>query len=107
MNRGVAAIWSSMLIATCVGVVPVVVVLLNRTLSAARNIERYTEEMLNSGVGIANNTANVAALKNTLSVAPQLLGGAESISRHISTIEHVLAANAASNGQGQEKEGQS
>jgi len=103
MNRGVAAIWSSMLIATCLGVVPVVVVLLNRTLSAARNIEQYTEEMLTSGVGIANNTANVAALKNTLAVAPQLLGGAESLARHITTIENVLAANAANNGQGKDK----
>ena len=103
MNRGVAAIWSSMLIATCLGVVPIVVVLLNRTLSAARNIEQYTEEMLSSGVGIANNTANVAALKDTISAAPQLVSGAESISRHIATIENVLAANAASNGQGKDR----
>ncbi|GAC1348636.1 MAG: hypothetical protein NVSMB27_17180 [Ktedonobacteraceae bacterium] len=103
MNRGVATIWWGMLIATCLGVVPIAVVLLNRTLNAARNIERYTEEMLNSGVGIANNTANVAALKDTISAAPQLVGGAESLALHITAIEHVLAANASNNGQGKEK----
>lgn len=103
MNRGVATIWGGMLIATCLGVVPIVVVLLDRTLNAARNIERYTAEMLNSGVGIANNTANVAALKDTISAAPQLVGGAESIALHITAIESALAANAAHNGQGKEQ----
>ncbi len=104
MNRGVATIWWSMLIATCLGVVPVTVLLLRRTLTAAQNIERYTAEMLESGVGIANNTANVAALKDTISVAPQLLGGAESLVSHIATIEKALAANASDNGQGKDKE---
>ena len=103
MNRGVATIWWSMLIATCLGVVPVTVLLLRRTLNAAQNIERYTAEMLESGVGIANNTANVAALKDTISVAPQLLGGAESLVSHIATIERALAANASDNGQGKDK----
>ena len=106
MNRGVATIWWSMLIATCLGVVPVAVLLLRRTLNAAQNIERYTAEMLESGVGIANNTANVAALKDTISVAPQLLGGAESLARHIATIESALAANASDNGQIKDKGGE-
>ncbi len=107
MNRGVATIWGGMLIATCLGVVPIVVVLLGRTLNAARNIEQYTEEMLKSGVGIANNTANVAALKDTISAAPLLVNGAESIALHITAIESVLAANASHNGQGKDKEAQS
>jgi len=107
MNRGVATIWWSMLIATCLGVVPITVVLLNRTLNAARNIERYTEEMLTSGVGIANNTANVSALKDTISAAPQLVAGAESLALHITAIESVLATNASNNGQGKEKGEQS
>ncbi len=107
MNRGVATIWGGMLIATCLGVVPIVVVLLGRTLNAARNIEQYTAEMLNSGVGIANNTANVAALKDTISAVPQLVDGAESIALHITTIESVLAADAAHNGQGKEQGAQS
>lgn len=103
MNRGVAAIWWSMLIATCLGVVPVVLALLRRTLKAARNIEQYTAEMLESGVGIANNTANVAALKDTISVAPRLVGGAESIERHTAAIKTSLASQASQDGQAKEK----
>lgn len=90
MNRAIAVIWSGMLIATTVGIVPVVVRLLSRTLAAANNIERYTKEMLTSGVGIAGNTENVAALKDTIAVAPRLLTGAASIERHASTIKETL-----------------
>ena len=92
MNRIVAAIWLSMLIATVVGVVPTVVNLLRRALAAARNIERYTDEILTAGVGIANNTASVAALKDTLAAAPLLLEGAGSIERHASTVVAALGS---------------
>ncbi len=92
MNRIVAAIWSSMLVATVVGVVPIVVELLRRTLAAARNIERYTDEILTAGVGIANNTASVAALKDTLAAAPLLLEGAGSIERHASSVVAALGS---------------
>ncbi len=90
MSRAVTVIWSSLLIATTIGVVPVVVRLLSRTLTAARNIEQYTTEILNSGVGIATNTANVAALKETIAAAPQLLEGAEAIERHAAAIAAAL-----------------
>ncbi len=94
MNRAVAVIWSGMLVATVVGIVPAVVRLLSRALAAATNIERYTEEILASGVGIAQNTANVAALKDTIAVAPHLLVGATSIQRHAAAIEGALAGPA-------------
>ncbi len=100
MNRIVAAIWSGMLIATVVGVVPIVVSLLRRALAAARNIERYTDEILTAGVGIAQNTASVAALKDTLAAAPLLLEGAGSIERHASTVVAALGS-ADSGGEGQ------
>ena len=90
MSRVVGAIWSGMLIATVVGVVPAVVNLLRRALAASRNIERYSEEILAGGVGIAGNTASVAALKDTLAVAPGLLAGAGSIERHAAAIEAAL-----------------
>jgi hypothetical protein len=92
MNRIVAAIWSGMLIATVVGVVPTVVNLLRRALAAARNIERYTDEILTAGVGIAQNTASVAALKDTLAAAPLLLDGAGSIERHASAVVAALGS---------------
>ncbi len=92
MNRIVAVIWSGMLIATIVGVVPTVVNLLRRALVAARNIERYTDEILTAGVGIANNTASVTALKDTLAAAPLLLEGAASIERHASAVAAALGS---------------
>ncbi len=90
MNRVVGAIWFGMLIVTVVGVVPVVVNLLQRALAAAQSIDRYAAEILTAGVGIAGNTASVAALKETLAVAPTLLAGADSIERHAATVERVL-----------------
>ena len=90
MNRVVGAIWSGMLIAAVVGVVPAVVGLLRRALAAARHIERYTTEILAGGVGIAGNTANVAALKDTIAVAPGLLARATAIERHAAAIKSAL-----------------
>ncbi len=90
MNRVVGAIWSGMLLVTLVAVVPAVVGLLQRALAAARNIERYSSEILAGGVGIAGNTANVAALKETLAAAPGLLAGAQSIERHAAVIKSAL-----------------
>ncbi|MDP9369840.1 MAG: hypothetical protein M3Q03_16480 [Chloroflexota bacterium] len=92
MNRGVSAIWSGMLVVTVVAVVPAVVNLLRRALAAARNIERYSAEILAGGVGIAGNTASAAALKETLAVAPGLLAGAQSIEGHAAAIKSALGA---------------
>lgn len=100
MNRAVAAIWSGMLIATTVGIVPIVVRLLSRTLSAANNIERYTSEILAGGIGIAENTAKVAALKETIAIAPQLVAGAQSIERHAAAITAALGPVADITGEG-------
>ena len=90
MNRVVGAIWSGLLIVTVAGVVPAVVNLLRQALAAARNIERYSEEILAGGVGIAGNTANVAALKETIAAAPGLVAGAGSIERHAAAIRFAL-----------------
>lgn len=92
MNRVIAWIWGGMLVATVAGVVPAVVALLQRALAAARNIERYSAEILNHGVGIATNTADVAALKDTLAVAPQLLAGAQGLQQKAAAIEAALGA---------------
>ncbi len=91
MNRAIAAIWWGMLIATVAAVVPAAVTLLSRALDAARNIERYTAEALDGGVNIASNTANVVALKDTISVATGLLAAAGSLEGHTSAIASALA----------------
>lgn len=106
MSRNVAVVWIGMLVATVVGVVPTVVALLQRALNAALRIERYTSEMLEGGVGIAENTANVAALKDTIGAAPLLVGGASALEKTTARIEAALATqalkNAAADSQGEE-----
>ncbi len=98
MKRYPMLVWTVLLIATCVGVVPLAVMLLQRTLTAARAIERYTGEMLASGVDVAQHTASVAALKDTLAVAPQLVGGTDALVRHVASIASALDTGAQGNG---------
>jgi hypothetical protein len=92
MNRAITVIWSAMLVVTTVGVVPVVVSLLQRGLTAALNIERYTAEALASGVEIADHTAAAAKLQTTIGVASELLQGASAIEGHAAAIDAALTA---------------
>lgn len=66
-------IWAATLAIITFVVVPLAVYLLHRALKAARAIELYTREMLEAGVGIANNTAAVPALEETLKTAGSLV----------------------------------
>ncbi len=104
MNPWIAAIWWITLIATVAVVVPMAVGLLVRAVVAARNIEQYTAEALTGGVGIAQNTANVVALQQTIAVATQLLAGAESIERSTATIGTALGAPERENGRADREE---
>ncbi|CAN5777478.1 hypothetical protein BH20VER1_BH20VER1_07930 [soil metagenome] len=79
-------IWAITLAVITFVVVPVAIYWLHRLLKAARMIERYTREMLEAGVGIANNTAAVPALEQTLATAGSLVeaskllrGGADEV----------------------------
>jgi hypothetical protein len=79
-------IWAITLAIITFVVVPVALYWLQRLLKAARMIERYTREMLEAGVGIANNTAAVPALEETLKTAGSLVeaskllkGGADEV----------------------------
>ncbi len=79
-------IWAITLAVITFVVVPVALYWLHRLLKAARMIERYTREMLEAGVGIANNTAAVPALEQTLATAGSLVeaskllrGGADEV----------------------------
>lgn len=73
-------------------VLPVVVYMLHRTLNAARGIERYFATTLEAGLGIAGNTANIAALEDTIAVAGGILETAGQIEQHAGTIETALGA---------------
>ena len=90
MNPLVSFIWLFTLLGTIFAVLPNLVSWLIRALAAARHIEQYTEEILAAGMGIADNTSNVTALKETLAVAPQLVSGAESLESHVAALEAAL-----------------
>ena len=90
----VYVIWIIVLVVAVLVILPLTVFLLQRTLNAARNIERYFGEMRDAGLGIHNNTQHVKTLDDTISVATQLLETAGSINEHAATIETALTARA-------------
>lgn len=94
-------IWALLLAFVILVVVPLVVFLLYRTLRMARYIERYFAEMVEPGVGIANNTSHITALEETIQVATAILSVAGNINTHTNTIRTTLASRAGStNGNG-------
>lgn len=90
----VYVIWWITLIVAVVVVLPLAWYLLHRAFKAARQIEHYAAKTLEAGVGIAGNTANIAALKDTISVATGILGTAAAIEEHSGVIEGALASRA-------------
>ena len=94
----VYVLWIITLAIAVLVILPLVVYLLQRTLNAARNIERYLAEMRDAGVGIANNTHHIKALDDTIAVATQMLSVSESIKTHTETIESALSERAAATG---------
>ena len=94
----VYVIWAVTLAVAVLVVLPLTVYLLQRTLDAARSIERYMAEMRDAGVGIAKNTSHIPALDDTITVATQILGTAGSIKTHAATIETTLVARAGGDG---------
>lgn len=90
----VYTIWIIVLVLAVFVILPLAVFLLQRTLNAARGIERYFAEMRDAGVGIAQNTSNISALDDTIIVATQILETAGSIDEHTATIRDVLTERA-------------
>jgi hypothetical protein len=86
-------IWAVTLGVITLVVVPLAVYLLQRTLRAARAIERYTRESLAAGGGIAANTAAVAALEETIKAAASLLEAAELLKRRSAEVADAVAGS--------------
>jgi hypothetical protein len=91
-------IWIIVLLVAVLVVLPLTLYLLQRTLNAARSIERYLAEMRDAGAGIANNTSHIKALDDTIAVATQMLETAGSIKSHAATIETTLSSRASTDG---------
>ena len=72
-------------------VVPLALFLLHRTLLAARSIEQYTREALAAGVGIAGNTAAIAALEETIVAATSLLEATKALKARSAEVADAVA----------------
>jgi hypothetical protein len=88
--QAVYTIWWIGLLITLVVFVPLAVYLLHRTWRAARSIQRYAAEALQTAGGIARNTANVAALDTTIEVGGGMLTAAGAVERKLDTVATVL-----------------
>jgi hypothetical protein len=75
----VIVIWWIALILTVLVVLPLAVYLLQRTLTAARQIEGNLARARDAGVGISRNTAETRQLNTTLEAAPVLIDSASNI----------------------------
>lgn len=102
----VYVIWIIVLVVAVLVILPITLLLLQRTLTAARGIERYFAEMRDAGVGIAGNTQHITALDDTIAVATQLLGAAGSIKAHTGAIGAALTARASEGGPAASPQGQ-
>lgn len=91
----VYTVWSITLLVVALVIVPLAILLLHRTLRAALSIQRYLQEMLQAGVGIAENTSSIKELNNTINVAGSMVSNSGSIKQHTGTIATVLSERAA------------
>ena len=81
MTLSAYVIWSSTLLIILLIIVPVAWTLLNKTLQHAKSIERYSSEMLESGVCIAENTNEIKQLGKTLESAVKIVTLTESLKK--------------------------
>ncbi len=82
-------------LAVAVLLLPFIIRLLHKTLTAAKHIERYLKEMKEAGLGIAGNTEHITALNSTIEVATDILGSAGKINSNAETIKVTMADRAA------------
>jgi len=73
-------------------VLPLVLYLLQRTLRAARHIERYFAETLESGVVIAQSTSAEPAPNDTITVATMILETAGAVEQKAGAAAGALAS---------------
>lgn len=84
-------IWAVTLAIVMLVIVPLALYLLWRALKAARSIERYTREALQAGVGIANNTAAIAALDQTIKSGVRVLEASKLLEGRTGEIARAVA----------------
>ncbi|MGI9486317.1 MAG: hypothetical protein ACR2RF_10665 [Geminicoccaceae bacterium] len=88
------AIWIITLLIVLLVIVPLAVSLLRRTLQAARNIETYFQDMKEAGLRIAEHTAAVPALDQTIETAVAMKPVTEGIEAKTGVVAGLLALRA-------------
>ena len=92
----VAALWicGITLLIIALVIVPLAILLLHRTLQNARSIEHYLAGMREAGAGVADQTAAIPALDQTLETAVAMIGVAASLERRSGAVAAILAGRA-------------
>lgn len=90
----VLVLWWIALGLTVLVIVPLALYLLHRTWRAARAIQRYSAEALAGAAGIAENTARLGALDDTIAAAGPILERTEAIQGLTAEAGRVLRARA-------------
>jgi len=98
ISPAVIILWWATLAVTVVVFVPLAWYLLHRTWKAARSIRRYTSRALEAGAGIAENTAAIGALDDTLSVAEGLVETGAQVGDQAGTLRDALLRRAGTGG---------
>lgn len=95
LSTAVTVIWWVTLALAAFVILPLVAYLLHRALQAAKRIDENAAKALEAGLGIAGNTANIAALDDTISTATTILETSERIEVHTGQIAGALAGRVA------------
>jgi len=74
-------IWAVTLGIVLVVIVPLAWSLLNKTLTYTKSIKRYSSEMLESGIDIANNTKSINSMDVTLESAGNIVNHTQSLKK--------------------------
>ena len=79
-------IWAFTLGIVLVVIVPLAWTLLNKTLTYTKSINRYSSEMLESGINIANNTESINSMDSTLKSAGNIVEQTQSLKKITKTL---------------------
>ena len=79
-------IWGFTLGIVLVVIVPLAWSLLNKTLTYTKSINRYSSEMLESGINIANNTESINSMDSTLKSAGNIVEQTQSLKKITKTL---------------------
>lgn len=94
LSSTAVVIWWTTLILTLLVFVPLAWRLLHRTWRAAAQIRDYTERALDSGLGIAGNTAALTELETTLVTVGEMVGTGEETASSVGRLRGVLLERA-------------